>query len=1017
MLRVRPIGNLKERIAGSTAGKITLLLSLLIVPVPVPSLGREAQAARSDLSWGKPVTLFNGKDFTGWEFSDPKLAGSWKVEQGTLVSSGRGSNLLTVRKLGDFKLHLEFNCAPKSNSGVYVVDRFADVKWLEVQIETDSEQEPPSHHTGAIYARLAPSPELPRRAGVWQSFDITLVGRTITVVQNGQTVIDRKEVPGNKGEALDTREVPGPVYLQGSEDGRVTFRNIVVTPAQEFGNSKSQIQNDFGQLPLIFEANQGQTDARVRFLARGVGYAVFLTVDEVALAFEKPRPGIDRSRTLQPCGNVGPLCFSDAHGGPWPGLARYWRSLRQLLIPDRDSFFRESNIDKPDMRVGLESSARHILRMKLDGSNAGARIFGLDELPGRSNYFMGNDPAKWRINVPSYSKVKYQDVYPGIDLLFYGNHRRLEYDLVVAPGADPRQIELSFAGADGMQVDAASGDLVLRVGDNEVRFHKPIVSQPVVQRARLSEDRTTNIAFGIDELSSATRRKFRAPNQEAVDGEFVLASYNRVAFSLAAYDHKRALVIDPVLSYSSYLGGSGYESGHAIAVDGAGNAYVTGNTSSADFPTASPLQPDFGTGASDVFVAKLNAAGSALVYSTYLGGSADSWGTGIAVDSAGNAYVVGNTTSTDFPTAKPIQAVNRAGLTARYSAFVTKLNASGTALVYSTYLGGSGENWGYGIAVDTSGSAYVTGSTLSVDFPTASPFQATNKATPRTETVTAFVAKLNPAGSALVYSTYLGGSDGDSGQSIAVDSSGDAYVTGYTSSDDFPAVNPLQAANHGDFDVFVAKLNPVGSALVYSTYLGGSGVDYGYGIAVDFSGNAYVTGRTYSTDFPTANPLQASYKGELDAFVAKLNPAGSALVYSTYLGGDRYDEGNGIAVDPSGNAYVTGVTYSANFPTVGALQAVCGGCDSSADAFVAKLNAIGSALVYSTFLGGSGVDYGYGIAVDSSGNAYVTGETSSTDFPVDHPLQPSAHGNFDVFVTKISPLGANAVPTVRRTER
>jgi hypothetical protein len=1001
MLGTRSIQNLDGRRGCDTAKRISLLITLLMVATPVSSSGQKAPATKGALKWGKPITLFNGRDFTGWEFSDPSLAGSWKVEQGMLVSSGRGSNLMTARKFGDFKLHLEFNCAPKSNSGVYVQDRYADLKWLEVQIETDSEQEPPSHHTGAVYGRLAPSPELPRRAGEWQSFDITLVGRTITVVQNGQTVIDRKEVPGNKGEPLDTHEVSGPIYLQGSEDGRVTFRNIVITPAQEFENSKSQIQDDFGQLPLSFEANQGQADARVRFLARGVGYAIFLTDDEVVLALQKPRPGIASSRTLRPCGNVGPLCLSDVHVGLWPGLARYWRLVRQLLIPDRDSFFRESNTDKPDMRVGLESPARHILRMRLEGSNARARIFGLDELPGRSNYFMGSDPAKWRINVPSYSKVKHQDVYPGIDLLFYGNDRRLEFDLVVAPGADPKQIELSFAGMDGMRIDAATGDLVLRVGDDEVRFRKPTISQPVVQRPRLSEDLTTNTAFRIDELSSAPRREFRAPNQETVDGAFVLASNNRVAFGLAGYDHKRALVIDPVLSYSSYLGGSGYESGRAIAVDGAGNAYVAGDTASADFPTANPLQPNFGTGTSDVFVAKLNVAGSALIYSTYLGGSAGSWGTGIAVDNAGNAYVVGNTTSTDFPTAKPIQAVNRASRTARYSAFVTKLNAAGTALVYSTYLGGSGENWGYGIAVDASGSAYVTGSTLSVDFPTASPLQATNKATPKTETVTAFVAKLNPAGSALVYSTYLGGSDGDSGQSLAVDSSGDAYVTGYTSSDDFPTVNPLQASNHGDFDVFVAKLNPVGSALVYSTYLGGSGVDYGYGIAVDSSGNAYVTGRTYSTDFPTANPLQASYKGELDAFVAKLNPAGSALVYSTYLGGDRYDEGNSIAVDPSGNAYVTGVTYSANFPTATPFQTTCGGCSTYADAFVVKLNALGSALVYSTYLGGSAVDYGYGIAVDSSGNAYVTGETSSTDFPVAHPLQPSAHGNFDVFVTKL----------------
>jgi hypothetical protein len=501
--------------------------------------------------------------------------------------------------------------------------------------------------------------------------------------------------------------------------------------------------------------------------------------------------------------------------------------------------------------------------------------------------------------------------------------------------------------------------------------------------------------------TGATRPESADSYLDALSGSFRLASHNRVAFRLPHYDRSRALVIDPAVTYSTYLGGSGYESGKAIAVDGAGNAYVTGDTASADFPTANPLQASSGTSASDVFVTKLNASGSALMYSTYLGGGAGNWGTGIAVDSSGNAYVVGNTTSTDFPTARPIQAVNRASRTARYSAFVTKLNAAGTALVYSTCLGGSGENWGYGIAVDASGSAYVTGSTMSVDFPTASPLQATNKATPKTETVTAFVAKLNPAGSALDYSTYLGGRDGDSGQSIAVDSSGDAYVTGYTSSDDFPTVNPLEASNHGDFDVFVAKLNPLGSALVYSTYLGGSGVDYGYGVAVDSSGSAYVTGRTYSSDFPTANPLQALNKGELDAFIAKLNAAGSALVYSTNLGGDRYDEGNGIAVDPSGNAYVTGVTYSTNFPTTTSSQGTCGGCSTYADAFVVKLNALGSALVYSTYLGGSAVDHGYGIAVDSSGNAYVTGETSSTDFPVAHPLQASAHGNFDVFVTKL----------------
>ena len=304
---MRPVPDLRARLGYNTAKRIALLVLLLMFAVPVPSSGQEAPVTNGALKWGKPITLFNGKDFTGWEFSDPGLAGSWKVEQGVFVSSGRGSNIMTSLKFGDFKLHVEFNCAPKSNSGVYLRDRYADLKWLEVQIETDSEQEPPTHHTGAVYARLAPSPELPRRAGVWQSFDITLVGRTITVVQNGKTVIDREEVPGSRGEPLDTHAAPGPIYLQGAEDGRVTFRNIVITPAQVPENSKSQIQNDFYQLPLSFEANQGQTDARVRFVARGVGYTVFLMDDEVVLTSQKPQSGITASRNFPVVGEVDPF--------------------------------------------------------------------------------------------------------------------------------------------------------------------------------------------------------------------------------------------------------------------------------------------------------------------------------------------------------------------------------------------------------------------------------------------------------------------------------------------------------------------------------------------------------------------------------------------------------------------------------------------------------------------------------------------------------------------------------------
>jgi hypothetical protein len=409
-------------------------------------------------------------------------------------------------------------------------------------------------------------------------------------------------------------------------------------------------------------------------------------------------------------------------------------------------------------------------------------------------------------------------------------------------------------------------------------------------------------------------------------------------------------VIDPVLVYSTYLGGSSSDSGISIAVDSAGNAYVTGETSSPDFPTEIPLQPVcrgfFNCG--DVFVAKLNAAGTALVYSTFLGGSGSGGedGGGIAVDSAGNAYVSGSTRSTDFPTVNPLQpgfgGGNCFGIPCA-DAFVAKLNAAGSALVYSTYLGGSRED-GFspgvfssgGIAVDSAGNAYITGRTDSTDFPTANPLQPAKRGSED-----AFVAKLNAAGSALVYSTYLGGSRGARGSSIATDQAGNAYVTGETSSADFPTKNPLQPALGGDVDAFVAKLNPAGTALVYSTYLGGSvGAETGdeaYGIAVDSDGNAYVTGATSSPDFPTKNPLQPALSGESDAFMAKLNPAGSALVYSTYLGGSAFNKaefGLGIAADSAGNAYVTGLTELPDFPTSNPLQPALGG---DFDAFVAKI--------------------------------------------------------------------------------
>ncbi len=761
---------------------------------------------------------------------------------------------------------------------------------------------------------------------------------------------------------------------------------------------------NYGKLPLSFEANQGQTDARVRFLARGGGYTIFLTADAAVLTLRKSQPGMCRFGKFGFPGRLKPFDLIDPRGRRWPTLAVELKLLWPSLIPDLSQMVPEPNAGKGGMVGGLESQPPQVLRMRLVGGNAKGSVVGLDELPGHSNYFIGNHPKKWRTNVPSYAKVKYEGVYPGVDLIYYGNQRQLEYDFVVAPGADLDQMKLNFAGADGMRIDPASGDLVLKVGDDEVRLHKPAVYQPIVAAASDPSWRSE---------SGATAE---------LDGTFVLADNNQVAFRVAGYDPKRALVIDPVLSYSTYLGGSGGDQGSSIALDTAGNAYVTGLTESTNFPTVNALQPKCGDCGveygSDAFVSKLNPTGSALVYSTYLGGSGADYGYGIAVDAAGSAYVTGYTNSTDFPTANPLQPSYGGG---EMDAFVAKLNPAGSALVYSTYLGGSGGDYGYGIALDSAGSAYVTGATGSTDFPTANPLQPSL----RSPYNNAFVAKLSPTGNAFIYSTYLGGTSYDSGTAIAVDSAGNAYVTGATGSTDFPTANPLQPSyGGGNYDAFVAKLNPTGSALVYSTYLGGSGGDEGTSIAADSAGNAYVTGATSSTDFPTANPLQANCDGcneslgVSDAFVAKLNPSGGALVYSTYLGGSGDDEGISIAVDSAGNASVTGGTSSADFPTVNPLQANCDNCSSNnGDAFVTQLNSVGSALVYSTYLGGSSDDYGSSIAVDAAGNVYVTGGTSSTDFPTANPLQPgyggtnAGSGHGDAFVAKISPAVFSLSPT------
>lgn len=973
--------------------------------------------------------------------------------------------------------------------------------------------------------------------------------------------------------------------------------------------AQARVRAAYGELPMRFESNQGQFDARVKFAARGAGYALLLTADEALMSL---RSG-DRNASA--------------------------------AAATRGEF------DQKNQPEPAREAKAAVIRMKLVNANRAASVHGEEPLPGRSNYFVGNDPAKWRTDVSNYTSVVYTSVYRGVDVVYYGNGRELEYDFKVAAGADPAAIDLCFDGAKRLRLDAA-GELMIDTGAGEVRQHKPLAYQE----------------------AEGKRRK--------VSARYVLHGNHQVSFALGRYDRRKPLVIDPVLSYSTYLGGSGGDEGHAIAVDAAGNAYITGFTTSFDFPTAAPLQSMSADGL-DAFVTKLNAAGTALIYSTYLGGDNTDIANGIAVDTAGNAYVTGLTLSSNFPTVNALQMALASPF--KTDGFVTKLNAAGTALTYSTYLGGNGNDQGQSIAADATGNAYVAGFTSSTNFPTANALQPAPGGSNDS-----FVTKLNPTGTAFIYSTYLGGTGSESKAAVAIDAAGNAYVAGSTLSPDFPLMNALQpvfkgktafktidgannwaainnglpvytsvtalainpqtpstlyagtaakgvykstnggnnwsdastglvpnsqinalainptmpstlfagtasgifrstdgGANWSDGHVgssvlsvaidpvnpaivyagrissniskstdggqtwttlqvrdnaifansihalavdpispstlyaggdqwvfkstdggqtwqikpfsprtinviiidptnpatvyaglgsgifkstnggdswnhpasypfvntralalnpaspstmyaapdglgvlkstngggswtamrnglrnsfvnalavdpqntstvyagtlaasegFIAKLNAAGSALTYSTYLGGDDPDFCVGIAVDAAGNAYVTGETSSSDFPTLNPLRG-YSGSFpDIFITKLNSAGTALVYSTYYGGNGNDFAGGIAVDTAGNASITGTTFSTDLPLVAPLKSALNDLDS--DAFVARLNASGTAFIYSTYFGGSatspyfqGTDAGNAIAVDAAGSAYITGSTQADNFP------------------------------------
>jgi hypothetical protein len=628
-----------------------------------------------------------------------------------------------------------------------------------------------------------------------------------------------------------------------------------------------------------------------------------------------------------------------------------------------------------------------LLHVRLIGADARAAAAATEPLPGKTNYFLGREPAAWHTDIDRFARVLYRNVYAGIDVAYYGNERRLEYDFVVAPRARPDAIELAFDGAASLQCNA-NGDLLVRASGDTFRLHKPRAYQQT--------------PHGRREIESRYR---------VLDG-------HRVVFEVGAYDHDTPLVIDPVLGYATYLGGSAADLANAIAVDAYGYAYVTGRTASTGFPTTSgsfrPARSSSSLG-DDVFVTKLDPKG-ALVYSTYLGGDFSDEGLGIAVDKAGNAYVTGLTTSSNFPVTPG--ALKTTASSDR--AFITKLSPAGDKLVYSTYLAGTSISGARAIAVDPDGNAYVTGLGFSGSFTTTpGVFQ------PIAKSNDAFVAKLNPAGSSFVYATFLGGTGfQDEGFAIAAGSDGVAYVTGKTDSTDFPVTaGALRTTAPGGHDAFVTSINAAGTALLYSTYLGGRGEDKGLAITVDASGNAYVTGYTYATDFPTMKPVQpkcgceSSVGGQVqsDAFVTKLSPGG-ALLYSSFYGGIGPDQGRGIGVDSSGAILFGGTTDGispSTFPLVDPLKATKGLLD---DAFAVRLNATGSAAVYSTFFGGQGTDFAAAMTVDSAGNLYLAGNTNSADLG---PTAGAAQGTFaggsdDAFVARIGNAALPSVPGPRR---
>ncbi|MCP4216339.1 MAG: hypothetical protein GY765_16945, partial [bacterium] len=632
-------------------------------------------------------------------------------------------------------------------------------------------------------------------------------------------------------------------------------------------------------------------------------------------------------------------------------------------------------------------------RLRFIGANKQPEVTAMEETPLRVSYFKGDDKSKWTDDIPTSKAVLYKRLYDKIDLKVYGIAKQIEYDWIVHAGGNPEDIRFSYTQVAGTRIDE-NGNLLIATTFGELMHKAPVSFQLIDGR------------------------------KKSVASEFKKIGENTYGVDVGVYDKTKELIIDPVvLPYSTFLGGDRDDDARGIAVDGNGYIYVTGCTASTDFPTQNQYQTDPGAVNTDVFVSKLDISQSGaaqLLYSTYLGGNGHDFGNSICVDNSGNAYITGFTESTTYPLINQYQGSSDGGIT---DAIVTKLNTNDSgvsSLLYSTILGGSG-GWSYDygedIAVDSNGYVYITGYTVSTNYPTLNQYQS-EPGDLEWDVILSKLDTTQSGASSLLYSTYLGGSLRDHGTSIAVDENQHAYITGYTTSTNFPLQNPYQAANTGQ-EAFVARVDTTATgaaSLVYSTYLGAESYDVGKGIAIVSNGVVCVCGYTYSTGFPVLNQFESDNLDYLaDVFVSKLDTkenGATALLYSTYLCGSNADEATDIAVDSSGIVYITGITASTDFTTKN--EYMQDPADGNPDALAAKIdtNETGEdSLIYSTYLGGAGTDEGKAVALDGLGGIYVAGRTESAGFPTANPYQAD-QPLFDAFVTRLSFTDSNAITGV-----